>query len=157
MSKFLCPWVNLSLPGMSYDGICVELSVLYKPTCVCVYTICFTLHAQDWFCFTLYKQFLMQLLQSHRPEPELHVESQKDEPILHHVSPHSTGISCTHLVCFLFFTVTQFLAPWQTSTHVSKAIKFHPILCGCEVKACMTASGCLCKILFILHVFAFLH
>lgn len=59
--KSVC-MASLRLPGLSYDEICVDPSVLYKS----VYTMCFMLHAQDRFCFTLYKQILMQLLQSYR-------------------------------------------------------------------------------------------
>lgn len=44
----------------------------------------------------------MQLLQSPRPEPELYVESQKDEPILHHMY-HFIPQVFPALILFVFF------------------------------------------------------
>lgn len=60
--RSLC-MASLHLPGKKYHGIFAKLSALYKPTCVCkIQASCFT--HRTGLCHTLYKQFLMQLLQS---------------------------------------------------------------------------------------------
>lgn len=85
-----------------------------------------TSYAQIWFSFTLHKQLLIQLSQSHRAGLELHVESQADEPTLYHIYHITPQVFPALFVSVFFIAVSQRLAPRQASIHSSTTTMLHP-------------------------------